>query len=235
MSPLKVLNPDATAVPVVCWSCAVAQNESTLFCATCSKVQPPPGVDYFQVFSLPRRLQIDLAALEHEFHQLSRKLHPDRFARATEAEREFSLADTALVNDAYRTLRDPVRRTEYLLKLEGEEIGEEHAGKNSEGKKDTSRVPADLLEEVFELNMQLDELREGDANDPALLGEIRIAGEKFTAMLNELDMNLEKQWMLWDEGDATARTTAQKQMVTLLDRRRYLDNLLRDVKKVLGA
>ena len=83
--------------------------------------------------------------------------------------------------------------------------------------------------------MQLDELREGDAGDPELLSEVRAAGEKFTAMLNELDGNLHKQWSLWDEGDAATRTTAQKQMVALLDRRRYLDNLLRDVKKVLGA
>ena len=238
MSPLKVLNSDSTAVPVVCWSCAVAHNASTLFCTECSKVQPPPGVDYFQVFTLPRHLQIDLASLEQEFHKLSRKLHPDRFARATEAEREFSLADTALINDAYRTLRDPVRRTEYLLKLEGEEIGEEHAGHNHStavGTERKSRVPADLLEEVFELNMQLDELREGDQKDPALLREVSAAGEKFTLMLNELDKNLQHQWSLWDDGDTATRTAAQKQMVTLLDRRRYLDNLLRDVKKVLGA
>ena len=64
-----------------------------------------------------------MAALEHEFHRLSRKVHPDRFARADENERQWSLADTALLNDAYRTLKDPLRRTEYLLKLEGAEIG----------------------------------------------------------------------------------------------------------------
>ena len=103
--------------------------------------------------------KIDLARLEHEFHRLSRKLHPDRFARASENEREWSLADTALLNDAYRTLKDPLHRTEYLLKLEGAEIGEEHAGKDRKGQADPSRVPADLLEEVFELNMQLEEMR----------------------------------------------------------------------------
>jgi molecular chaperone HscB len=187
-------------------------------------------MDYFQVFQIPRKLRLDLDELEHEFHRLSRKLHPDRYARATESEREWSLADTALVNDAYRTLQDPVRRTEYLLKLEGESIGEEHAGKVSNTR--ASRVPADLLEEVFELNMQLDELREGEAS---LRGEVEAAGNKFAAMLAELDEKLEAEWTRWDEGDAAARSTAQKQMVALLDRRRYLDNLLRDVKKVLGA
>src|SRR5579859_3613502 len=150
---LKVLD---SAVPVACWSCSVAHNESTLFCPHCSKIQPPLSGDYFSVFGLVPRLDLDLGMLEHEFHKLSRKLHPDRFARATEAEKEWSLADTALLNDAYRTLRDPIRRTEYLLKLRGAEIGEEHAGKD---RKDPSRVPPDLLEEAFELNMQLEEMR----------------------------------------------------------------------------
>ena len=105
-----------------------------------------------------RSSNLDLAALEHEFHRLSRKLHPDRFARAEENEKQWSLADTALLNDAYRTLKDPLRRTEYLLKLLGAEIGDDaRTGKTQE--QEPSRVPADLLEEVFELNMQLEEMR----------------------------------------------------------------------------
>jgi molecular chaperone HscB len=132
-----------SAAPVACWSCAVAHNEPTLFCPHCSKIQPPVGGTYFSVFGIEPRLNLDLAALEREFHRLSRKLHPDRFARATENEREWSLANTALLNDAYRTFKDPVRRTEYLLKLHGAEIGEEHSGRD---RKDPSRVPPDLLE-----------------------------------------------------------------------------------------
>src|SRR4051812_18371153 len=124
---LKVLE---SAVPVSCWSCSISRSESTLFCPNCSKIQPPTGGDYYTVFGLQPKLNIDLAALEQEFHRLSRKLHPDRFARSSENEREWSLADTALLNDAYRTLKDPIRRTQYLLKLHGAEIGEEHAGKD---------------------------------------------------------------------------------------------------------
>src|SRR3974390_2073009 len=143
-----------SAIPVECWSCSVAHNESTLFCPHCSKIQPAKAGDYFSVFRLTQRLDLDLGALEHEFHRLSRKLHPDRFARAGENEKQWSLADTALLNDAYLTLRDRIVRTEYLLKRHGAEIGEEHAGKDRP-KNDlgTSRVPADLLEEAFELNM----------------------------------------------------------------------------------
>ena len=181
------------------------------------------------------KLNLDLAELEHEFHRLSRKLHPDRFARAQENEKEWSLADTALLNDAYRTLKDPLRRTEYLLKLQGAEIGEENAGKD---RKDPSRVPADLLEEVFELNMQLEEMRANrkmDEQDQALEASLVAAKDKFDGLLAAVDEDLRDQWQAWDQGGAAARGAAQKKMVALLDRRRYLSNLVRDVNEVLGA
>jgi len=170
-------------------------------------------------------------------------VHPDRFARAGENEREWSLADTALLNDAYRTLKDPLHRTEYLLKLEGAEIGEEHAGKNrasedGKGPKDPSRVPADLLEEVFELNMQLEEMRMArkmGEDEPQLKKDLESAKRKFEGLLGEVDANLHAQWKVWDAGDAATRLVAQKAMVGLLDRRRYLSNLVRDVNEVLGA
>jgi len=229
---LKVLD---SAVPIACWSCAVAHNESTLFCPHCSKIQPPPGADYYSVFSLEPRLNLDLGMLEHQFHKLSRKLHPDRFARATPEEKDWSLADTALLNGAYRTLRDPIRRTEYLLKLQGAEIGEEHSGK---GRTDPSRVPADLLEEVFDLNMQLEEMRAAKKmgeEDPDLKQSLTAAKKKFDGLLDEVDQDLRAHWTVWDDGDASARSAAQKAMVALLDRRRYLDNLVRDVNETLGA
>jgi molecular chaperone HscB len=229
---LKVID---SAVPVACWSCAVAHNESILFCPHCSKIQPPPGGDYFSVFSLVPKLDLDLGMLEHQFHKLSRKLHPDRFARSSSNEKDWSLADTALLNDAYRTLRDPIRRTEYLLKLQGAEIGEEHAGKD---RKDPSRVPADLLEEAFELNMQLEEMRMskkmGDT-DPELQSDLEKAKKKFNDMLDSVDSDLRGQWRVWDNGDESARKESEKKMVSLLDRRRYVSNLVRDVAETLES
>jgi molecular chaperone HscB len=229
---LKVLD---SAVPVACWSCSVAHNESTLFCPHCSKIQPPPGGDYFSVFGLEQKLNLDLAALEHEFHRLSRKVHPDRFARGNDNERQWSLADTALLNDAYRTLKDPLRRTEYLLKLEGAEIGEEHSGKD---RKDPSRAPADLLEEVFDLNMQLEEMRMArkmGETDPDLQASLEQAKSKFDILLEDVDDELRQQWNVWDAGELASRKNAEKTMVALLDRRRYLSNLVRDVTETLGA
>jgi len=229
---LKVLD---SAVPVACWSCAVAHNDATLFCPHCSKIQPPPGGDYFSVFGLVPRLDLDLGMLEHQFHRLSRKLHPDRFARAHENEKQWSLADTALLNDAYRTLKDPIHRTEYLLKLHGAEIGEQQSGKD---RKVPSRVPADLLEEVFDLNMQLEEMRvtrKIGESDPAIERSLSEAKQRFDGLLDDVDRDLRTQWQVWDEGDATARQAAQNTMVSLLHRRRYLSNLVRDVTETLGA
>jgi molecular chaperone HscB len=203
-----------------------------LFCPHCSKIQPPPGGDYFSVFGLEPKLNIDLSALEHEFHRLSRKLHPDRFARALDNEKQWSLADTALLNDAYRTLKDPIRRTEYLLKLLGAEVTSE----NKEEK--VARVPADLLEEVFELNMQLEEMRAARATgeaDPALEASLEQAKRKFDVLLETVDEDLRAEWQSWDSGDVATRSASQKKLVALLDRRRYLSNLVRDVNAVLGV
>jgi molecular chaperone HscB len=230
-----MLNVLDSAVPVACWSCAHGHSTTTLFCPHCSKIQPPSGGTYFSVFGLKPLLNIDLPALEAEFHRLSRQVHPDRFARASEQEKQWSLADTALLNDAYRTLKEPLRRTEYLLKLEGSEIGEEFAGKD---KANPSRVPADLLEEVFELNMQLDEMRAArkmGEEDPALHASLTEAQGRFESMLSKVDEDLRKEWTAWDEGDEAVRQTAQNKMVGMLDRRRYLSNLLRDVTETLGA
>src|SRR5277367_6077813 len=120
-------------------------------------------MDYFEFFSLPRKLTLDVVALEKQFYTMSRRLHPDRFAAKPPAEQEAALAQSSLLNDAYRTLKDPIARTEYLLKLEGIELEEQskaatEAARTS-GTAKKQIVPPDLLEEAFELNMQLEEMR----------------------------------------------------------------------------
>src|SRR5277367_4056111 len=119
--------------------------------------------NYFTFFSLPPKLAIDTVALEKAFYALSRKLHPDRFAGKSAAEQEAALRESSLLNDAYRTLKDPIARTEYLLKIEGVELEEQskaatEAARTS-GTAKKQIVPPDLLEEAFELNMQLEEMR----------------------------------------------------------------------------
>jgi molecular chaperone HscB len=108
-------------------------------------------MDYFEVFGLPRLLGIDTAALEKTFHELSRKYHPDYFTTASAAEKTQAVRMTALLNDAYRTLRHPIRRVEYLLSLYGL-------------KGDGSKVPQTLLMEVFEINEHMEEVKAGRAS-----------------------------------------------------------------------
>ena len=119
--------------------------------------------DYFAAFSLPRHLNVDLPALEKSFYAQSRKLHPDRFAARPQFEQDEALAAASALNDAYRTLRDPIARTQHLLALEGIELEEQsksatEAARTS-GTEKKQLIPPELLEEVFDLNMQLMEMK----------------------------------------------------------------------------
>ena len=223
------------SAPATCWACSAALTSSPLLCPACGKVQLAASADYFQIFGLERLLGLDTTRLEKEFHRLSRRLHPDRFARATQQEQQGSLAATALLNDAYRTLRDPIQRVEYLLKLEGLKVGEENAGKNKSADR---QPPADLLEEVFDLNMQLEEMRMNKKigeDDPALLADLTSARARFESLLAAVDNDLATTGAAWDAGNSAARESAAQSLAALLDRRRYLRNLVRDVNEVLGA
>lgn len=218
------------------------------FCESCGKVQPPAPLDYFTFFGLSPKLSLDTAALEAGFYGLSRRLHPDLSARASAQEQEWSLAQSSLLNDAYRTLRDPIKRTEYLLKLEGIELEEqsksatERARAAGEIKKQI--VPPELLEDVFELNMQLEQLRgsrklgEGDSSLTEEITTHKIALEtRNEALLEEL----ESYWKQWDALIDSPRSEAAesepreitRKMVDVLNRRNYIRNLLRDVNAAL--
>lgn len=199
---------------------------------------------YFEVFSLPPKLNIDTAALEKQFYTLSRQYHPDRFASRPQEEQEKATEMASLLNDAYRTLRDPIRRTEYLLELEGVEL-EEQSVKATEAAKAAGTakkqiVPPDLLEEAFELNMQLEEMKmaklSGD-DDPQLRKDLEAARENFTGMLDASQKTLEGQWAQWDAaidaGNDAEKATVRDAMVGTLNRRSYLRNLVRDVNAVL--
>ncbi|PYQ41878.1 MAG: Fe-S protein assembly co-chaperone HscB [Acidobacteria bacterium] len=217
------------------------------FCESCGKVQPPAPVDYFSFFGLPAKLTIEVPALETEFYHLSRKLHPDLSARAGSQEQEWSLEQSSLLNDAYRTLRDPIKRTQYLLRLEGVELEEQSKSATEQaratGGVKKQIVPPDLLEEVFELNMQLEELKmnkQMQEDDAALTAEIAkhktALEEKYESLLQEL----QSYWKEWDalmERNPRAESPERKQisakMVDVLNRRNYIRNLVRDVNAAL--
>jgi molecular chaperone HscB len=141
---------------MICWSCEKNAGDRPE-CVACGAVQPPdPKTDHFQVLGAPRTFEQNLGALERRYKDLTKTFHPDRFVRADPRARRASLARSVQLNDAWRTLRDPVRRAEYLLGLNGIELREEGAQKRS--------VSPEILMEVMEL-------REG-------LAEARAAGEE---------------------------------------------------------
>jgi molecular chaperone HscB len=240
----------ANGTKTSCWSCG--DMRAAHFCEACGSLQPAVPTDYFCFFGLSRKLNIDQGRLERDFYQFSRKLHPDVFARATSKEQDWSLQKTSQLNDAYRTLKDPISRTEYLLKLEGVHMEEqskqatEKARESGETKKQV--VPPDLLEEVFELNMQLEEARMnkkmGEVDD-SLTRDLQQTKRNLEGKFGELDQEMRQYWNEWDlliereasgDQDAVAeqeRRSVRDKMLDVLNRRSYVRNLVRDLNEVL--
>jgi molecular chaperone HscB len=221
------------STPVLaCWSCKAPPGAGH-FCAACGKIQPlAREADYFAFFALPQKLQIDEANLEQRFHQLSWKLHPDNFVKASEYERNLALERSSELNDAYRTLRAPISRVEYLLL---------RAGVRKEGTT-KQQAPPELLEEVFELNESLDELREAKSEGGDLTGlraKLTEAQQNFQEKLAEVDAELKGVFAEWDrrpagpEGDAV-RASVMAKLNELLNRRSYIRNLVCNVGEELG-
>lgn len=162
-------------------------------------------------------MSLDPADLQRRFYSLSRLVHPDRYLRSTANEQRFALEATALLNDAYRTLRDPVARAEYFLKEEGFDSGEQKS----------NNVPPEMLEEVFDLNEALEELRGGD---PSVRPQLEAARRRFRSLREDVDGDLEAQFREYDAG-------RQREILgsirALLNRRRYIENLLHEVEREL--
>jgi molecular chaperone HscB len=176
-------------------------------------------VNYFEFLELPDNLSIDAKDLEQRFYALSRKWHPDRFARASAEDQQKALDSSALLNDAYRTLREPVARAEYLLSLRGVGMGD--------AKADAKKVPPELLEEVFELNMALEEVRMGDTD---ALPQLREAQTRFRGILGQSDRDLESDFAQWDQ---THDPQLLERLRARLNHRKYISNLVRDTEQAL--
>lgn len=174
--------------------------------------------DYYELFGIPRSLNLSLDDLQKRFYDLSRQLHPDCFVRKPEAERERALDMSSALNDANRTLKDPIKRAQYLLKLEGFDIGEQ-ASKD---------VPPELLEEVFELNMALEEMRGGDVSARPQLEQ---AENNFSRMMNEVDEQLQ---VLFEKYDSQRKRETLAEIRGALNRRKYIQNLLNEVHAELA-
>lgn len=170
-------------------------------------------MQFYDALGLAPKLSLDAEDLKKRFYERSREWHPDRFSRRGPEEQRKSLEMTAVLNDAFRTLRDPVSRAEYFLAERG--LGP------------SKTPPPELLEEVFELNMALEELRGGDDTARPQLAE---AQDRFRKMREGIDDGLAG---LFRRYDASAEPATLSDIRAALDRRRYVSNLLREVEKEL--
>jgi molecular chaperone HscB len=184
--------------------------------------------DYFEVFGLPRKLQIDLDALQRSFYELSRRHHPDFHQGAGADDQARALEASALVNRAYRALRDPVGRVEYLIALEeGREVREETTAK--------AKVPMDLLAEMLEVQEALEVARSSGLTEEAaeqLRAERQRLRERYQA---------EEDALIAGEPEWDAAVDAGRERKPLLERfkqglaaRAYLRTVIDDLTQAVG-
>jgi|SRR5688572_14242333 len=209
-----------------CRNCGAGAPVDEHFCPQCSRILAlGRHGDFFSFLGLPRRLTIDQAQLERRFRDLSRQFHPDFFYNAASSERLASLERSSYLNDAYRALRNPISRIEHLLAIEGLPSAQSEDG--------MAKVPSGLLEEVFALNEELDEIREAceSGADPATLRErldrarkpIDLKREQHEREVEALSAQWDKQ--LESASPAERRSTLEALRERLLERN-YINNLL---------
>ena len=219
----------------MCWHCQ-SEVSGEYFCDRCVKVQPvSKETDYFTCFGFPRRLTIDQSKLEAKFYELSRAFHPDFYQSKSETEQTISLGNSATLNSAYRTLRDPIQRAEYLLDLEAGAV-----------KEIRNSPPADLFEEILELQDTLNEYRAADRSSTT--GQqlrTKLQTEQLTLEQRKQDMETSLQQLftdwdrLQDQGDATSQARAErdrllKQIREILSNRTYVKSIANDLVATIG-
>jgi molecular chaperone HscB len=226
--------PVRSASILECRNCGAGAPVDEHFCPQCSRILAlGRHGDYFTFFGLPRTLTLDADDLERRFRELSRKFHPDYYYNAPPAERLASLERSSYLNDAYRTLRHPVSRIEHLLAIEGLAPAKSDAGTAQPS------VPPALLEEVFALNEELDEIRElrqAGADSGRLQQRLDAARQPIDRKREEHERQLQELAARWDAqaGTADRRTTLEALRERLLERN-YISNLLATIEREMAG
>jgi molecular chaperone HscB len=222
----------------VCRTCGGGAPVDVHFCPQCTKIL---GLgrhgNFFAFLGVPRKLNLNPAELEQRFRVLSRQFHPDYFYNATPAERVASLERSSYLNDAYRTLKQPIARIAYLLELEGVLTPADHSQGNA-----SKQVPPALLEEVFALNEELDEvraLRESGAPADTWRPRLQRAAQPIEAKRAQHEDQLRGLAIRWDSLDAHASPDDRKAVLSALRdqmlERNYINNLLGTIERELSA
>jgi molecular chaperone HscB len=223
-----------------CRSCGAGAPVDEHFCPRCSRILAlGRHGDYFTFLGLPRKLTIDLQDLERRFRELSRKFHPDYYYNASPAERLASLERSSYLNDAYRALRNPISRIEHLLAIEGLPSAQSDHASTSSGPAGT--VPPALLEEVFALNEELDEireLRESGADPETLRARLESARQPIDRKREEHERQLQELTGRWDAAHGATPAERRPTLDALRERlleRNYINNLLATIDREIGA
>jgi molecular chaperone HscB len=209
---------------VRCPKCAEAQAPR-LYCIRC---EAPLGaeLDAFAALGLERKLEIDSSTLEQRYHELGRKVHPDRFAAESASVRAASLKTTANLTRSYRALRDPVSRGLYWLELHGRKLNEAN-----------QRVPSELATTVFEIQEQLGELREAISADDAarLRTDIESHRKEVKAAIDLALAELGANFGSWDESKGESNEELFTTLKLVLARIAYLRTLMRDIGRAMDT
>ena len=233
--------PVRSAAALECRTCGAGAPVDEHFCPQCSRILAlGRHGDYFAFLGLPRKLTIGAQELEQRFRELSRKFHPDYYYNASPAERLASLERSSYLNDAYRTLRNPASRIEHLLAIEGlpSATSEGDVRGNPAG---GGKVPPALLEEVFALNEELDEIREQreSGGDPAALrARLDAARQPIDRKREEHERQLQDLASRWDSQEGTAAPDKRATLEALRERlleRNYINNLLGTIDREVAS
>jgi molecular chaperone HscB len=225
-----------------CRSCGAGAPVDEHFCPQCSRILAlGRHGDYFAFLGLPRRLTIDPTDLERRFRELSRKFHPDYFYNASPTERLASLERSSYLNDAYRALKSPATRVEHLLAIEGMPPVKSEDPSTGSGQA-APRVPPGLLEEVFALNEELDEIREAresGADAAGLAARLQSARTPIDAKREAHERQLESLAAQWDaqleSGSSEARRATLDALRERLLERNYINNLLATIEREVAS
>jgi len=221
----------------MCWHC---QSEVTgeYLCGQCVKVQPlSKGLDYFACFKLPRLLNIDEQELERIYYDLSRTFHPDFYSTKDDSEKAISLGNSAFLNSAYRTLKDPIQRVEYLIRLEAGAV-----------KDIRSNPPADLFEEILELQEDLESFRslsspEDSIERSELREKLQCAREHLEDRQAKMETALWEKSHEWDQVQTAnsdpdeardQKNVVLRSMQEILSNRTYICNMVKELLETTG-
>ena len=232
---MEIVKKELPLARSMCWHCQ-SDIGGEYFCQQCVKVQPlSKEIDYFTALGLPRKLNIDTGKLENKFYEMSRAFHPDFYEGKSDMERAVSLANSATLNQAYHTLKNPIERVEYLLRLEA-----------GSAKEIPGKAPTELFETLLEIQDQLEKLQsvkaQTGASSQEIIGRLRAERGTLESKRKALEQRLAELFQLWDRlmdrssADQTSKTEKEqvlKQMRDIVSQRNYLNTMLANVAEAL--